>query len=65
MIKDNGALWANSAVLKEWTVDKFLKISYTDGIYGNEKKNRQIIKEELHLYISVATENDFTTAEWF
>ena len=39
MIKANGALWVNSAVLKEWTVDKFLKISYNDGIYGNETKS--------------------------
>ena len=38
-IKANGAMWANSAVLKEWTVDKFLKINYTNGIYGNETKS--------------------------
>ena len=38
-IKANGVLWANSAVIKEWTVDEFLKISYIDGIYGDETKS--------------------------
>ncbi len=41
VIKANGALWANLETLKEWTVDKFLKINYTDEICGNETRSNK------------------------